>query len=298
MNPLVSVVIPTYNHAHFLGRALQSVLDQTYTNWEAIVIDNHSQDNTSEVMSRFSDPRISMLKIHNKGIIAASRNMGIGAAKGEWIAFLDSDDWWMPNKLKRCVEYINDDVDLIYHGLKNKKDKPSVFQKYNINTLKIKSPVLINLLVNGNTIYNSSVFVRKCILDKIGGIDDNPSVIAAEDYSTWLRIACITDKFYFIPKYLGYYMLHAKGVSNKDMSIPDRISCQPYLQLLNSKQMRKFEARLNYVKGRFAYISRDFSTAKINLIFSIRYSSFNIKFKAIFMLFMLIKGNNCYNVKY
>ena len=56
--PLVSVVIPTYNHAHFLGRALQSVIDQTYTNWEAIVIDNHSTDNTDEVMTRFADPRI------------------------------------------------------------------------------------------------------------------------------------------------------------------------------------------------------------------------------------------------
>ena len=63
--PLVSVVIPTYNHGHFLGRALQSVLDQTYTNWEAIVIDNHSTDNTDEIVQSFTDPRISLLKINN-----------------------------------------------------------------------------------------------------------------------------------------------------------------------------------------------------------------------------------------
>jgi glycosyltransferase involved in cell wall biosynthesis len=91
-SPLVSVVIPTYNHARYLGRALQSVLDQTYKNWEAIVIDNHSTDNTAELIASFADQRITYLKIHNNGVIAASRNAGIRAAKGEWLAFLDSDD--------------------------------------------------------------------------------------------------------------------------------------------------------------------------------------------------------------
>ena len=79
--PLVSVVIPTFNHASYLARALQSVLDQTYTNWEAIVIDNHSTDKTDEVMASFADPRIIYLKIHNNGVIAESRNVGIRAAK-------------------------------------------------------------------------------------------------------------------------------------------------------------------------------------------------------------------------
>ena len=73
--PLVSVVIPTYNHAHFLGVALESVIDQTYTNWEAIVIDNHSTDDTDAVVRSFKDSRISLLKIHNDGVIAASRSL-------------------------------------------------------------------------------------------------------------------------------------------------------------------------------------------------------------------------------
>src|SRR5450759_2358523 len=110
--PLVSVVIPTYNHARFLGRALQSVLDQTYTNWEAIVVDNHSQDHTGEVVEAFADPRITLLKVHNGGVIATSRNMGIRRARGEWIAFLDSDDWWAANKLEGCLDQIHEPVDL------------------------------------------------------------------------------------------------------------------------------------------------------------------------------------------
>ena len=125
--PLVSVIMPTYNHAHFLGNALQSLLDQTYTNWEAIIIDNHSEDATDEVVRGFADPRITLLKIHNNGVIAASRNMGIRAAKGKWIAFLDSDDWWSSNKLHVCLDHINGKTDFIYHDLRIIREKPSLF---------------------------------------------------------------------------------------------------------------------------------------------------------------------------
>ncbi|SVC19016.1 uncharacterized protein METZ01_LOCUS271870, partial [marine metagenome] len=126
ISPIVSVVIPTNNRELLLSRALKSVVDQSYTNWEAIVVDNHSQDNTDEVIYNFGDSRIKLLKIHNKGIIAASRNLGIKAACGDWIAFLDSDDWWSPIKLERSLQFLNSGADIVYHDLfivKNKKQK-------------------------------------------------------------------------------------------------------------------------------------------------------------------------------
>jgi len=127
--PLVSIVIPTYNYANYLKRALQSILDQKYENWEAIVIDNHSTDDTSEVINRYKDPRIKYLKISNYGVIAKSRNAGILAAKGQWIAFLDSDDWWAADKLRTCSEYFNNRVDLIYHDLAIMRSKPQFFKR-------------------------------------------------------------------------------------------------------------------------------------------------------------------------
>ena len=174
--PLVSVVIPTYNHARYLGRALQSVLDQTYVNWEAIVIDNHSTDNTDEVMASFADPRFTYLKIHNNGVIAVSRNAGIRAAKGEWIALLDSDDWWTADKLQACFDSINDQVDLVYHDLEIVTDHPRLFRRKIIKSWQAKTPVLMDLLLKGNAITNSSVLVRKSLLEKIRGRYTNCSV--------------------------------------------------------------------------------------------------------------------------
>jgi glycosyltransferase involved in cell wall biosynthesis len=112
MNPLISVVIPTYNHAHFLRFALQSVIEQTYQNWEIIIIDNHSSDNTDEVLKQFDFYNLRIFKINNNGIIGVSRNVGIKAAKGDWIAFLDSDDIWYKEKLKKSVDAILDNPNI------------------------------------------------------------------------------------------------------------------------------------------------------------------------------------------
>jgi glycosyltransferase involved in cell wall biosynthesis len=86
--PVISVVIPTYNRANDLKRALKSVQVQTFTNWEVLIVDNHSVDNTDQVVSDFNDSRIKLFKIHNNGVIAASRNVGIREASGAYIAFL------------------------------------------------------------------------------------------------------------------------------------------------------------------------------------------------------------------
>ena len=103
--PLISIIIPTYNHAKYLGRALRSIVDQSFSSWEAIIIDNFSKDNTEDVVKSFPNNKIKYFRLNNNGVIAKSRNFGILKARGEWIAFLDSDDWWTKNKLQIC--YMN-----------------------------------------------------------------------------------------------------------------------------------------------------------------------------------------------
>ena len=287
-SPFVSVVIPTYNHAHLLGRALQSVLDQSYTNWEVIVIDNHSQDNTDEVAQSYTESRISLLKIHNEGVIAASRNMGIRAAKGEWIAFLDSDDWWLSNKLQVCFEHINDNVDLIYHDLTIIRDKSVLFGKNRKRGRKLVNPVLNDLLVKVSCINNSSVIVRKSLLERINGINEDPQMVASEDFNTWLRIAQLTDKFVYIPKRLGFYMLHVQGVSQKDMTASTRCASSAFLNILNESQRKRHESVLAYSGGRFAYNNNLLKNTIPKLTYSLRYGNTMIKLKSLYMIVSIL----------
>lgn len=286
--PLVSIVIPTYNYANYLSRALQSVLNQTYKNWEAIVIDNHSTDDTSKVIEGFEHSRIKHIKINNCGVIAKSRNVGILAAKGEWIAFLDSDDWWAADKLRTCAEHFNNHVDLIYHDLEIMSSTNQLFKRKVIKARKLKKKILIDLLVNGNAISNSSVVVRKKILEKIGLIDECKDLVAVEDYDTWLKIANLTDQFLYLPKKLGYYFIHNQNISAKDISAQIRQVTYKFSSILNFRQKRKLEANTRYLSGRYNYLNLNYKSAKKDLLYTLRYGAFPLKLKSLLMVLMII----------
>ena len=115
-NPIVSVVIPTYNHANFLRSALDSIIAQSFDDWEAIVVNNYSDDDTIEVVESYQDVRIHLVNFSNQGVIAAARNHGLSLSKGSYIAFLDSDDIWYSEKLFHCLEKLREGYDLVCHA--------------------------------------------------------------------------------------------------------------------------------------------------------------------------------------
>ncbi len=296
-NPIVSVVIPTYNNGIYLKKAISSVLNQSYKKFEIIVIDNHSKDKTDRIISKFKDDRIQYHKIYNNGVIAKSRNKGISLAKGEWIAFLDSDDWWSVDKLKTCMSYVNNKTDLIYHDLKIRFIRQRILRKKVLTTRQLKKPVLIDLLVNGNAISNSSVIVKKKMFEKIGMIDESKELVAAEDYNTWLRISNFTDQFLYLPKILGYYLVHDKSTSQKNMSIPYRQATNKFLSIINGKQKKKLESRIKYLSGRYNYLIFNYEKAKKDLLYTLCYGSISFKLKALFMLLVIILKSFKYNKK-
>ena len=108
MNDLVSIIMPSYNTAEYITESINSVIAQTYTNWELIIVDDCSTDNTDAVVSTFDDNRIIYLKNDKNSGAAVSRNRAIMEAKGKWIAFLDSDDLWMPEKLEKQVCFMEE----------------------------------------------------------------------------------------------------------------------------------------------------------------------------------------------
>ena len=106
MNDLVSIVMPSYNTGKFIKKSIESVIDQTYENWELIIVDDCSDDDTDAVVTSFNDKRIRYLKNEVTCGAAISRNRALRKARGKWIAFLDSDDLWMPEKLKKQILFM------------------------------------------------------------------------------------------------------------------------------------------------------------------------------------------------
>lgn len=213
IKPFFSVIIPTYNQSSFLKKALESVFNQTYKNFEIIVIDNFSNDNTTKVIKKYQK-KIVYKKIHNKGIIAKSRNLGIKLAKGKWIAFLDSDDFWMKNKLHTIhrltksfsFEVICHSEWILYLGKKN----------FNLRTYgPYKKNFYETLLRDGNKLSTSASVVKKDFLNKTKILfDEKKKFISSEDYSFFMNLARKKANFFFIRQPLGCHLFHKKSVSS------------------------------------------------------------------------------------
>lgn len=246
---LISVIIPTYNHARFIGRAIESVLNQTYKKFEAIIVDNYSDDGTEGIVNSYNDNRIKYLKFRNFGVIAASRNYGISHSKGEYIAFLDSDDWWYPKKLEVSRKYLNN-ADIIYHPLdvytpKGKK----ILRKTRVR--RLKKPVFLDLIRNGNALPNSSVTVKRSIIKEAGGLTEDKSIVAFEDYDLWLRISKLTDKFTCIPKTLGAYYWNGGNTteaSERQIARVDALYSR-HAKFLSDEDKAQMHAWVSYYKG-------------------------------------------------
>ena len=222
----VSIVVPTYNHATHLGRAMRSVLKQTYKNWELIVVDNHSTDNTEALVQSFNSSRIKYLKIQNHGVIAASRNAGIKAAKGEWVAFLDADDFWLEDKIEYSLTMHN--MDFVYHQVMTYKVKNEdrVELLDSLNCRDVSNEPYKNLLELGPAPQTSSVMVKRHCLLAVSGFDEHPDLVGGEDYDLWLRLAQFGCKFGFLTSVKSYYLTGGNHVTapHRSLSIVDYLS--------------------------------------------------------------------------
>ena len=188
--PLVSVIMPTYNHAKFIGKAIDSVLNQMYKNFELVVIDNYSDDDTEKIVDSYEDNRIIYLKFRNNGIIAASRNHGIKHSRGEYIAFLDSDDIWLPEKLEKGLRVLEgaNDTAMVYARFRT-VDGSTMSESILPKNGKYQSGYIFRSLYIRSFIACSSVMVKKSVLNQIGLFNTDADFVAVEDTDLWLRIA-------------------------------------------------------------------------------------------------------------
>jgi len=228
--PFFSVVIPVFNREALIGRCIRSVLSQSFTNFEMIIIDNGSTDNTAKVVESFPDARIKYFYQKGTGSPANPRNNGIKYSHGEWICFLDSDDWWEQEKLS-----------LVYGALKGSISEPDLIchnenffyeEKSKIGSKLFYGPkyedMYKNLLIYGNCISTSATSVRsKFIKDKNIQFREEKSFAMVEDYDFWLIIASLGGEFLFLKESLGYY-----SISDSNMIANEDSWCQNLKTLL------------------------------------------------------------------
>lgn len=187
-SPLISIIVPTYNRAHTLPRALDSLKVQSYENFEVLVINDGSKDNTEELVARYtrSDSRFSAFYQANQGVSVA-RNLGITHARGEWIAFLDSDDEWLPDKLHRQLLLLAREKTLWCHT-----EEIWIRNGVRVNQKKIHQKPAGRIFLSSLplcVVSPSSVLIHRSVFEQTGVFD--PLLPAAEDYDLWLRISCL-----------------------------------------------------------------------------------------------------------
>jgi len=258
VTPLVSVIIPAYNAAPFLGAAIESVLSQTVTDSEIVVVDDGSTDGTDTVVRGYGD-RVRYLRQENAGVSRA-RNRGIDESRSPWVAFLDADDVWLPQKLERQLDGVGraPRYGACYSAYFVADDQLRVLGR---GGSERRGPLLEDLLLRGNVVGAVSVLCRRELFSMVGGFD--PGFSQCADWDMWIRLAQVTE-FLYLEEPLVVYRRHASSMSGgaellerDSRRVLERAFARPELPPALRAYRRRSLAR-NYVvlSGRYLHAGR------------------------------------------
>lgn len=188
MNPTVSIILPTYNRAHIIKSSIDSVLAQTYADFELIIADDASTDHTKEVIDSYSDDRIRYIRAQKNSGAAAARNLGAAIAQGIYLAFQDSDTIWLPEKLEKQVDYLahHPNISLVFHSFLSLEGEKKVLEP-NPNRLINLSTHMFYQLLEGPLMGPPTMLMYTDVFRKTGGFLE--SLTSHEDYEYSLRVA-------------------------------------------------------------------------------------------------------------
>lgn len=221
MHPLVTVIIPTYNRAATIRRAIDSVLEQSYKNLELIIVDDCSSDDTVQIVHSYCDKRINLICLPQNGGANAARNKGINAAKGEYIAFQDSDDEWLEDKLAIQIDYMNrarKKVCYCQHTLITDTKRINIPE--HTNQKEIYEEKIVDLLRKMNVISTQTLIIHKEVVEKIGMFDE--TLKRLQDYEFVIRICQKYDISYVDQALVNVYRLN-DCISNNNWALADAL---------------------------------------------------------------------------
>ncbi len=214
MMPKVSVCIPSYNHGDFIGKAIESVLNQTIKDFELIIVDDCSRDNTAEVIRNYRDPRIRFYKNRKNLGMVPNVNKAVKLAESEFIGILNSDDYYAPFMLERALNILEKNPRIGFttssYIVVNEKNEEIVRVKHYDKLVVFPPKEGFRRLIQGNLNPPSGVIFRKRCLEEVGLFDNEFQY--CHDWNMWLRMS---QKYHFayIPEFLFYYRIHKKNAS-------------------------------------------------------------------------------------
>ena len=301
--PLVSIITPTYNHEKFIRKCIESVLNQSYDNWEQIIIDDGSSDKTSQIVTQYNDKRIKYIKQSNLGIFNLDKtyNKALKQSKGELIAILEGDDFWPCHKLKKQIISFRDSEVVLSYGKAAVTDINGEILKFIPESSNIKFSrnisqleMLKNLLFS-NFIPACTVMCRKDSLLSIGGFT-KPKYSPTVDYPTWLNL-CLKGRYFYCNDTLGYWRTHENQTTNQNLL--EIIKAQKYtieffqrlpVEIKSSIDISTDELKINHqyqLASTFAYIglnnlnSENWNQSKKNFNSAFKKGPLKLKLKSL-----------------
>lgn len=238
-HPTVSVIIPVYNRAHLLHRALDSVVAQTFKDIEILVIDDCSRDDPYSVIKEYKDSRIKYIKQKENQGVAAARNRGLREAQAPFVAFLDDDDEWLPEKLSKQVELFLQsppEVGLIYTGVETVMDEGHTEIQLPTERGNVYGRLLVKNCIHGG----SSAMIRRNLITNVGFFDEN--LLAIEDYEYWLRISRYYNFDFIEEPLVRYHDVRAVTTDTdvrRSLNIKANLEARNQFYLKHQAQMRK-----------------------------------------------------------
>jgi glycosyltransferase involved in cell wall biosynthesis len=260
----ISVIIPTYNRANLLIKTIDSVLKQTLPVLEILICDDGSTDNTEDVVMSFNSDKIKYIKCIHGGKPAIPRNVGISQAKGNWIAFLDSDDEWLPNKLESQIFTIHKKGVRAICSNALRVDSNEIIQGDYLQ--KAKSRLLgFEELLNENIIICSSVIIEKKLLDLCGLFNEDDDFRAIEDYLLWLKVANQAQWFYLnesLLKYKDDFSNSIRGTDDRRVDEQKRLIFNHLANWISPRDYLNYNLIINILNGKKKEEIRTFDKVK------------------------------------
>lgn len=297
--PLVSVIIPTYNSEKFISKTIKSVLHQTYTDWELIIVDDCSNDQTRSILEKFEikDSRIRLIFLEsNSGGPAHPKNIGIKNAKGEYISFLDHDDEWFPDKLAKQVNFFihnkNNNVTLVTCNSVLK-----IFgDEHEYTTPKYRKERQLSELLNRNFICScSSIVVRKGLFDNIGLFDENLKTL--DDWDLYIRISKAGMPLDLISENLFIWNARKDSAEN-NLSFLDNAKELKYIlakhERLFSSNKKSYVSNLRSI-GVLEILSGNFNVGRRYIVKSFKFGDRSLTTVLLYLL-SLLRSRNLFKI--